>query len=79
MREAERRGWFERQQETFFPFFYSWDTPSEMEEFIAAEWTDFAELSETTKASTRSAWALGDPDSSVRVRLKVLISRWKKL
>ena len=79
MQEAETRGWFKREQEEFFPFFYAWDTPSEMEEFISEEWTDFAELSEETKRVTRSAWALGDADSRVRVRMKVLLSRWKKI
>src|SRR5512142_1358968 len=69
MREAESRGWFKREQEEFFPFFYTWDTPSEMEEFISEEWTDFAELSEEAKKATRSAWALGDADSQVRIRV----------
>ena len=79
MREAESRGWFRRETEEFFPFFYTWDTPKEMEEFIAEEWTDFAELGEEVKKATRSAWAIGDADSQVRVRVNVLISRWKKL
>jgi hypothetical protein len=79
MSEAETRGWFRREQEEFFPFFYSWDTPSEMEEYISEEWTDFGTLNENTKAATRSAWALGDADTRVRVRVKVLLSRWKKL
>jgi SAM-dependent methyltransferase len=79
MREAETRGWFSREQEHFFPFFYSWDAPSEMEAFLAEEWTDFVELGENTKETTRSAWALGDADCRVRIRVKILISRWKKL
>lgn len=79
MTKVESNGWFQREHEAFFPFFYSWDTPSEMEAYISEEWTDFAALSENTKAATRSAWALGDADNRVRVRVKVLISRWKKL
>jgi hypothetical protein len=79
MSKAETQGWFRRGQEEFFPFFYSWDTPSEMEEYISEEWTDFATLNENTKAATRSAWALGDADTRVRVRVKVLLSKWKKL
>lgn len=78
MKEAESRGWFTREQEEFFPFFYSWDTPSEMEEYIAEDWTDFAGLSDHTKKATRSAWALGAADAVVRVKVKVLIARWKK-
>ncbi len=76
MRDVERHGRFEREREEYFPFFYSWDTPSEMEEFVAEEWSDFIELSEEIKRATRSAWAVGDADSRVRIRVKILITRW---
>ena len=79
IKEAESRGWFRRDQEEFFPFFYSWDTPSEMEEFIEEDWVDFIDLSEEAKKATRSAWALGDADSRVRVHMKVLLAKWRKL
>ena len=51
MSEVEQRGWFQREQETFFPFFYSWDTPSEMEEFIAEDWSEFILLGEEARRS----------------------------
>jgi len=79
MQEVETRGWFMRDSEEFFPFFYSWDTPSEMEEFVDDDWADFIGLSEEDRKSTRSDWAVGNADSRVRVRVKILISRWKKL
>jgi len=79
MKEAEVRGWFQREQEVFFPFLYSWDTPSEMEEFVAEEWYDFAALSEEAKIATRSAWATANADSRVQIRVKILITRWKVL
>lgn len=79
MKEAEARGWFKREQEESFPFFYSWDTPSEMEEFIAEDWSDFIDLSEDAKKATRAAWAIGNADSRVRIRVKILITRWKKI
>ena len=78
IQRAESRGWFQRDHEEFFPFFYSWDTPSEMEEFIEEDWADFIDLSEQVKKATRSAWALGDADSRVRVRMKVLLTKWRK-
>ena len=78
MRVAESRGWFQREQEQFFPFFYSWDMPSEMEEYIADDWSDFVGLGEEARKATRAAWAVGDADSRVRVRVKILITRWKK-
>ncbi|HSL30512.1 MAG TPA: hypothetical protein VK900_15035 [Anaerolineales bacterium] len=79
MADVEARGWFRREQEELFPFFYSWDTPSELEEFIADDWGDFIELDEETRRTTRAAWASADADSRVRVRMKVSITRWKKI
>lgn len=76
---AAKNGWFVREQEEFFPFYYVWDTPSEMEEWKETEWHDFLGFDEEARKATRSAWALGDADSQVRVRVKMLITRWKKL
>ena len=75
---AEQNGWFIREAEEFFPFYYSWDSPSEMEEWIADEWEGFIQLEEESKRAIRSAWTLGDADSMVRVKVKMLITRWKK-
>ena len=77
MKEAEARGWFEREQEAFFPFLYSWDTPSEMEEFIAEDWADFIQLGDPAKMATRAAWASAQAEARVQVRVQVLITRWK--
>jgi hypothetical protein len=77
MTEVESRGWFIREQAEFFSFLYSWDTPSEMEEYVAEDWTDFARLSDDAKEATRSAWASSDADARVQIRVKILISRWQ--
>jgi hypothetical protein len=74
--QASGNGWFSRDREEFFPYYYTWDTPSEMEEWIVDEWSDFISLDEETKRATRSAWALGDADAQVRVRVKMLITSW---
>lgn len=78
MAKAEQDGWFAREDEEFFLIDYSWDTPREMEEWIQDEWHDFIDLDEETRKATRSAWAVGDADSLVRVRVKMLITRWRK-
>jgi SAM-dependent methyltransferase len=78
MAKAESNGWFKRESEEFFPLYYSWDTASEIEEWIHEEWEDFIGLDDETKRATRSAWALGDADSRVRVRVKMLLTRWRK-
>ena len=76
---AEKRGWFKREQDELFPLFYSWDTPSEMEEFVDDDWSDFVGMEDDTRRATRSAWAVADGDSRVRVRVEILIARWRKL
>lgn len=75
---AESNGWFRLESQIFFPFHYVWDTASEMETWITEEW-EYYELDEATKRATRSAWALGDADSQVRVNVKMLISKWIKI
>jgi hypothetical protein len=77
MREAAARGWFEREQEALFPLLYSWDTPSEMEEFIAEDWADFVQLGEPAKMATRAAWASAQAEALVQVRVQILITRCK--
>lgn len=76
---ASESGWFSRDREKFFSYCYSWDTPGEMEEWIDTEWEDFVALEEESKQATRSAWALGDADSRVQLRVKILIARWNVL
>ncbi|HEX5940804.1 MAG TPA: hypothetical protein VFY66_00940 [Anaerolineales bacterium] len=76
MNEVEARDWFKREQEQYFPYFYSWDTPSEMEEFVAEDWSDFVGLNEDAKMRTRSTWASSDADARVRVKVRILITRW---
>ena len=78
MSNAEANGWFIRESEEFFPLHYVWDTASEMEKWVDEEWTNFISLDDEARRATRSAWALGDADSRVRVRAKMLITRWKK-
>ena len=77
MAQAEQAGWFVRDREDFFSYDYIWDTPREMEEWIADEWHDFVGMDDELKQATRSAWALGEADAQVRVRVKMLITRWK--
>jgi len=78
MKDAEESKWFKRERETFFPLHYVWDSTNEMEEWIDTEWENFIGLDDEVRQTTRSAWALGDADSRVRVMAKMLITRWRK-
>ena len=78
MKEVEKRGWFKREQDELFPLFYSWDMPSEMEEFVDDDWSDFVGMEEDTRRATRAVWAVADGDSRVRIRVEIWIARWRK-
>lgn len=78
MAEGAERGWFNRELEGSFPFDYYWDSPNEMQEFIEAEWEDFVGISDEVWRRIRSEWAVADADARLRVRVKMLITRWKR-
>jgi len=79
MAKAEAQEWFIRQREEFFPFFYYWDSPNEMKEYVDEHWADFIAVDETIWKNIRSRWAVANADARLRVRVKMLITRWKKL
>lgn len=77
MTDVESRGWFVREREEEFAFFYYWDTPSEMKEWIDAEWDDFEKIEQDVYRKAQSLWASANADARVRVRVKMLITRWR--
>ena len=79
MREVESRRWYIKEKEEEFAFFYYWDTPSEMKEFMEEEWVDFEKIEDTVYEKTKSLWSQANADARVRVRVKMLITRWKKI
>jgi len=79
MREIESRGWFVREREEEFAFFYYWDTPSEMKEWIDAEWDTFEKIEEDVYRKAQALWASANADARVRVRMKMLITRWRRV
>jgi len=78
MAEAKSRGWFNREIEDEFPFFYYWDTPSEMDQFIRTEWEEFEKLEQDGYKAVKSAWARANADARVRIRVKIHITKWGK-
>lgn len=78
MTEAESLGWFSKQKDGNFGFFYYWDTPSEMKEYIDEEWEDFEKMDEELYRKTSSLWASANADARVRVRIKMWIASWIK-
>src|SRR5262245_66390506 len=75
---AEALKWFAREREEFFPFYYYWDSPNEMKEYIDEDWQDFVTLDEAAWKDIRSKWAVADADARLRIRVRMLITRWRK-
>ncbi len=78
MQEAVSLGTFSEQVQQAIPFYYYWDTPKEMESYIADNWSDVVEVHEHVWRSLRSSWASAGPDARVRLRMKLLITRYRK-
>ena len=79
MKTAAAGGLLQREQEELFDFHYYWDSPSEAREYIDEEWSDFVRIGAEVWEEVRRHWAVADADARVSVRLKMLITRWKKL
>jgi hypothetical protein len=76
--QAAENGWFTKEQEEFFTYDYSWDSPDEMEDYIKEEWEGSIDIDEATMLATSSVWALADADARVRLRTKIMIARWRR-
>jgi hypothetical protein len=79
MAKAASLDLFVKQREEFFPFFYYWDSPNEMKDYIDEDWADFVGVDEDTWKNIRSAWAVADADARLRVRVRMTIAYWKKI
>lgn len=75
--EATHRNWFTQVRQEFFPFFYYWDSPQEMQEYIEEEWADYITIPQDVWRDVRAIWAVSVADAYLRIQLKMLITRLK--
>ena len=78
MASGAESGWFARESEEFFPLHYYWDSPKDFQEYVEENWSDFIEIEEAVWQKIRSLWAVADADARLRVRARMLITRWRK-
>jgi hypothetical protein len=78
MQLAISKNWYTRERVENFPFFYYWDSPNEMQEYIEDEWEDFVNIDAGSWATIRAMWAVANADARLRVRIKMQITRLKK-
>jgi len=76
--EAVRQEWFALEGSEHFSLFFSWDTANDMEEYLREEWDGFVALEEEVSQAAKSAWAVANADARVRVRVDMLINRWRR-
>jgi hypothetical protein len=74
---AGARGWFRFERRDNFPFFYYWDSPSEMRDYLEQEWEDSIALDEHTWEQIGATWAVADADARLRMPLNMTIARWQ--
>jgi hypothetical protein len=78
LEDAEMRGWLLREREDLFPFYYYWDTPKEMQEYIDENWNDVIGIDDDLWSNLRSLWATANADARVRLRMKMMIKNLRK-
>lgn len=78
MHEVESKGWFTKRNEVEFSYFYYWDTPSEMKDFMEQEWGNAKQLEEHTLKAVRSVWTVANADARIRLRVRMHLSIWDK-
>ena len=77
MEEVAKRNWFVKERGAFFPIFYLWDSPNEMQKYIEEDWSDYITIEERTLKNIRSIWEVEGATAHLRITLRMLISRWK--
>ncbi len=78
MQQAVSTAMLAREQQQAASFFYYWDTPKEMESYIAENWSDVVEVHEDAWHSLRSSWASAGAEARVSLRMKLLFTRYRK-
>ena len=78
MQALDSTGHFRREAQEMFSLFYYWDTPKEMREYLEEQWDDVIRIEENIWNDIASAWASASADARVRLRVKMMITRFRK-
>jgi hypothetical protein len=78
MTEFAASGGLRREREESFPLYYYWDTPKEMESYLAEQWSDVIAIEEAVWKNLRSVWAEASADARPRLQVKMFITRYRR-
>lgn len=76
---AKDWGWFSRQAEDVFSIYLYWDNPPELFEQVTVKWENFVAIEDDVRKAVVAAWKKAGPDRALRVKVKMLLTRWKKM
>jgi SAM-dependent methyltransferase len=75
---AARMGLYSREKEIVFFLNIYWDDPDEMNRYVSEKWVDYLSMNDEIQKTTRETWERSGTDRKVRIRLKMLLTRWNK-
>ncbi|HEX7541901.1 MAG TPA: hypothetical protein VF352_07205 [Anaerolineales bacterium] len=55
-----------------------WDYPDEMIGYVTERWADFVQMGDDVQNTTQTAWAAANAGRRVRLKLKMLLTRWQE-
>lgn len=73
-----QQGWFIREREEAFDYSLYWDTIDEMKAYMEENWDPTPVMPETVAADARRLLASSGDGARARLRMNVLISRYRK-
>lgn len=74
-----RSGWFREERATTFEYAWYWDSPAELEAYIAECWTTAMRLTEPTRTAAERLLAAAGPDARLRLRRGMLLARYRRV
>jgi hypothetical protein len=77
--KAVEQGRFIQERKDFFPLFYYWDSPEEMQAYVEEEWADFVTIPEEVWRNARSLWSAANASARMRVQVKMMIASLKSV
>jgi len=75
---ASRTGLYSREKEFIFSLNIYWDDPDEMIVYVSEKWADYLFMDDEIQKKTQDAWERSGIDRKVRIKLKMLLTRWNK-
>jgi hypothetical protein len=78
VKTAAKEGLYRRGNELHFPLYIYWDDPDEMIGYVAEKWADFVIIDEHIQNYIHAAWEVSGTGKHIRIKLKMLLTRWNK-